>query len=1176
MSVSDRRFRMNVRDACRERPGVKKQRYIIMFSIAAALAAALFSLPMLLSLGPIVQYSLTLFNRKIAGTLQIQSCSLGWQQGVSCQGLTYEYPQQGLHLSAPEIKGDKGLLVLLAAPRYLGEFTVDQPVITLVPPGKGGEEQSVASEQPVASTEAGILGMSWWERMTFRLSVGRGSIVVDTGDGFRRQLAAGVNLEGSLATGIINYVLDFRTGMEQEGSLLARGHINLPPSGEALGETLISRSEVAIKGMDIAAFLDVAAARIGLPQGTGRLDATCSLRTAGLRNLKVQGEADLRDVRLSGGFLGPDQPELDSLHAIFNGERSAHDGWRLNTFNLQSGLVHMEASGGYDYTNVLLTAKGSFDLPGIAAQVPHLLALHEKTRIKEGTVDFSLDITGGPREVVLRSRCRAERLVAMHNEQILAWETPLSLEADGEYRLGKATISNLHLHTPFFEVVGRGSMDDLSLRASADLDLMSAELSQLFAFDMRSQGKLEFTGSLEAAEKGQYRFDSRMDISDFALFKGTIPLLPAHDFSLTGTGRVASWLERDNRAALLYLEAESWPGILVLSLQDMHRTAGLSQASFTIRGTANLARIGTVLHGLGLNIAGPVMEGALSFEGSGAWQGQRLTLYGLAAGVDNLAVTANDGAMYKEPRLDVLLDDRDLAGEERLMVRDLVVAEDWQDFIDVGRGAGAALIDFHQRQFVLRRLAVFGEQVSVRTGMRLADWQDPQRDSAVEIHVDADVAFLADLLKTTDAVSGDHEITGRGRATWTARSDREGVMQAHLALQADPLSLHRGKKELYKDWFRLNTNLQGSLAAKDDLVISDFVLQTAPLKVSGSGMIKWEDGPLLELQGTLTPDLAFFSDLLTPMPGGPTILTGSDGGPFHLSWPLTMPFRGDALTLNTRLPAASFRYLGVALDRLTIPVTIAKGMMQAILVGGIEGGRASFTPRWDFTGSRPVLSIVPSRAVLAEAPLLEALTAELLAKLHPLFGTLTHAEGFCDLQLDHFSVPLSGPEYPVFSVSVSSDRIRFQARGELREAMMLCGLDPDGFMLKEEIITCGARDGRIFCTPVHLLANGAAIRMEGSMSMDGSLDYLLYFPLSGLKSSEESETSLSLLLQDVDIEARLGGTAAAPVLDIGTMKETINEQLAAADRRSESSRQETSAEVQEETMPDAIDQRSPE
>ena len=48
------------------------------------------------------------------------------------------------------------------------------------------------------------------------------------------------------------------------------------------------------------------------------------------------------------------------------------------------------------------------------------------------------------------------------------------------------------------------------------------------------------------------------------------------------------------------------------------------------------------------------------------------------------------------------------------------------------------------------------------------------------------------------------------------------------------------------------------------------------------------------------------------------------------------------------------------------------------------------------------------------------------------------------------------------------------------------------------------------------------------------------------------------------------------VLDIATMKETIEEQLAAVVGRSEFSRQEAFAEVEEEAPPDGKDQRSPE
>jgi hypothetical protein len=390
---------------------VKKHRRIFMFIIAAALATVLFSLPLLLSLGPVVQYGLTLLNREFAGTLEVESCSLGWQQGLRCRGVIYEHPRQGLRLDAPEVSSDKGVLALLAAPRYLGTFILDQPVVTLNLPGKERQPHSDFHDQELTSVGAKGSEKPWWERTTLRLSVNHGIILVDSEDGSRQALASEIQLEGSLADGIFNYALDFISGLEQEGSLRIQGHINLPPSRGPLGETLISRAEVEIRDMDIAPFFAAAASRSDLPQGTGRLEATCTLRTAGLKDLAIIGTADLRDVRFFGGVLGPDQPQVDALHITFNGERDLQAGWRLNTFSLQSEALRMEASGLYDQAAVLLSAEGTVDLQMIAAQIPYFFDRHEKTRIKEGAIGFSLEMSGTVRDVPLPSPAKDGRVV---------------------------------------------------------------------------------------------------------------------------------------------------------------------------------------------------------------------------------------------------------------------------------------------------------------------------------------------------------------------------------------------------------------------------------------------------------------------------------------------------------------------------------------------------------------------------------------------------------------------------------------------------------------------------------------------------------------------------------------------------------------------------------------------
>ncbi|MBM9537865.1 hypothetical protein [Desulfobulbus alkaliphilus] len=725
-----------------------------MLSSAVVLATALFLLPVLLSLGPVVQSSLNLLNQELAGTLQVQSCSIGWQQGLHCQGLRYEYPRQGLRLETPGLSSDKGLLGLLAAPRYLGTFTLDQPVLTLSPPGKEGEQPSDVHDRKLTSVRIPGSGKPWWERAALRLAVNHGTVLVDSGDASSRSLATEVQLKGRLADGIVNYALDFLSGLDQEGSLRVEGYINLPPSWESLGETLISRAEMEIRGMDIAPFLELTASWSGLPQGLGRLHASCSLHTSGLQDLAIQGTADLHDVHLFGGALGPDQPQLDALHITFDGERTLHAGWRLNTFSLHSQPVRMEASGLYDHATVLFTAEGSFDLPVIAAQVPHLLALHEKTRIKEGSIDFSLDIRGDLQEVIFQSRCRAERISATYIDQPLVWESPLSLHIDGAYRQGKVLISDLQLYAPFFAAKGHGEQDLFSFQASADLDAMSAQLGQFFTLPWRGSGLLQLTGSLEAVGGDGYQFATRTFINDFALTREAVPLLPIHDFFLTLQGRLPSKLDREQLFTKLELESVSWPGTLALVLEGGQKWAGKRHTSLTARGSMDLARSTSILQSLGYDPAGISLEGDLSFTGSGSWHNRRLSLHNLSAVVEDLAVIEKKGLLHQEQQLTIEVEHRAPVGDKRVVLRELMVAEDWQDFIDVG--PAAVWIDFLRRKLHVRHLHVQEEHTSALLALRVEDWREPMplRDTVVEVRLhgtddepEADIEALQEAIR---------------------------------------------------------------------------------------------------------------------------------------------------------------------------------------------------------------------------------------------------------------------------------------------------------------------------------------------------------------------------------------------------------------------------------------------
>ncbi len=115
---------------------VNRKKWYLVSAVLVAAGMLLFVLPALLGLRPVAALLLERLDRRLPGTLQVEGCSLGWQQPLSCRGLRWDSPQLGLRAEAAAVRGDKGLLALLLAPRYLGELTGSGRCSPCSPPGR--------------------------------------------------------------------------------------------------------------------------------------------------------------------------------------------------------------------------------------------------------------------------------------------------------------------------------------------------------------------------------------------------------------------------------------------------------------------------------------------------------------------------------------------------------------------------------------------------------------------------------------------------------------------------------------------------------------------------------------------------------------------------------------------------------------------------------------------------------------------------------------------------------------------------------------------------------------------------------------------------------------------------------------------------------------------------------
>lgn len=1110
----------------------KRKKTFVVMTACLATAGLFFLLPSLLALPVVREYVQELISRRLSVSLTVQSCSLGWWQGLRCQGLQYQDPARGIRAWVPGLGSDKGLLLLLLAPRYLGEITVSQPRVSFLPlPAAAAPFVPVAAPPPS--------GPPWWEQLTCRFRVLQGRVEFDQGSEARQEVAREIELAGSLAEGAIDYSLAFRSGGHQQGVFRARGVVNLPTARQARFDSLISRAEVEIKDLELTSFLELAASRGDFPRGGGVLAASGKVVTTGTEELLVEGETSLRGLHLTGGFLGQDHPAIDQLQCTFKGSRQEKTGWQLTTLKLASDPVRLEASGGFDQVASSLTVQGSLNLPVVAAQFPHLLALHGETRVQQGTVDFSLDLSGRPRDLELKATCRTGQLAIVHRRQPYSWDTPLTVVAEVGHHQGRTTVHTLRARTPFLDAQARGTIEDFTLRATADLGRMSGELAKLFVLSYQGQGKLTLTGSSKVQADGRYRLDTRIGIDQMALTRDGVAVLPAHGLTLTGQASVLPPLSPAGPLRDLRVEGDFWPGKFSFFSQDSPTGAEPGGFPYGANGVFDLERLSRFCHGLAGRAPSLRWAGAFSFDSAGSWGDNRLLVSSLAGRIDRLAVSG-DRYAHKEARVRVALANTGVVQGLPVAVRDLQLADNWEEF--TARQQPSLLIDFHRRRLDLRHLRLEASAVRSRGSLLLADWRRPGQELNAASESDGDGAFLAGLLKAGGWVPADLALKGRTRVNLSASIDKDQEMVSQLAVAMGPMELFRAQKKwLAGPQLALKARVVGTLGGETPLKIGGFSLQTPLLTLAGTGLVQRRDPVTLELQGTLRPDLGALSPLLTPIIGQKVVMTGRQEGSFLLAVPLRSPDALAQLTLAARVPVDSLRYRGLELRRLELPIDLDRGRLQAVIDGEVSGGRVRLTPQWTFAPHRTLLSLPAASQVLAQVGLPQPMIDPLLASLHPLFGPLARPKGKVDLRLEGFSWALakSGRSYPEYTATLGLAEVEFRPTGVLRELLQLGGIEAETLQVREQELRCPAREGRVSCPPLHLLAGEVELSLGGSVGKQGALAYQLQLPLpaspaTGIGSSAPSRGTIT---------AAITGTLGAPVVDRQTVQAAMTAAL---------------------------------
>ncbi|MGE4558991.1 MAG: hypothetical protein AB7E77_02215 [Desulfobulbus sp.] len=1102
------------------------RRRLISSAALAAVTALVFSLPHLIPQSVIVSLLTRQLSRHFPGRIEVQSCSLHWSGGVRCEGVRYTDDLRAIRLQLPRIATDKGLLTLLLAPQYLGEIILDKPTLVFLPPGNGANTAQ-DDNPPPPPDDRRQSPASWWEQRSLRFKLQDGQILAERASGPSvRAVARKLNLSGDLSLGTINYVLDFQSG-QTVGRFHAQGFLDLPVAGQPFFASLVSRSILDVRSMEIEPILELAASRFAkVPRGSGLLNGACRLRMAGIDNLEVEGLTSLNGLELSGGFLGDDRPRLQQVRLKFEGSKRPAEGWRLSQLELQSEPLNFSAHGLLDRQRIDFNGRGEADLAQLATGLPHLFAIHQQTTIHQGKLKVAFQADGEPDRINLKADCDTERLGLTQAGRPYAWDKPLSLHAAAVLRPVGLEVRRLHFQAPFLTVEGEDGPGGFALRATAELDHLCSELDKIFALDLHAKGRLKLVLDSNRIAQDQLRLTTALTIDDFAMDFSGQPLLPVHPFSVRGELIGRPWFLPWSGLQSLHLAADGWPGSFSL---DADQTHGAETENCRLRTTLDLARleqVARIARGQDNDLR---VQGQLQVDTRGGWREADLQLRQLKGRLTDFALVANGSPMIREPQIALGLERGPLyrgllnLGQLQVIQGDRVIVTPEPAF---------CRIDLQPFALDLRHLRLRAPETVLDVQGRLGRRRDGGNTPMLEIRGRGGLPLLATWWQRQGWLDGRIDAQGQAEAALImhpAFADRPQSTQFSMTVQ--DLSIKQGSNPLYDDpKVVLDLELQPAEGDATTTKIPRLTVHSSLFSFSGAGLAhRRETTPLLDLQGALHPRTAAVAQMMHSLVPGEVLVKEARPGNTLLSIPLHFPVDINQVTLSGQLPLEGLRYRGIALPALQVPVDLNRGVLGMRIEGGSNGGRVSLHPQWRPEGRNLVLGLEPDSQVLRQLPITGPV-ADGLLPLFPPFGCLVEATGTIGLSVTRFSLPVGENEKkrrPDFAVVIDLEKARPLARQALKQVLETAGLGDRSLRFQERALICEGWNGSVTCAPLRLGMGGEGITLSGSRRRNGTLDYRVALPVTEQLARRAGVTVYGNFTAVADIS----GTQAAPVFD---------------------------------------------
>ncbi|MGA1844867.1 MAG: hypothetical protein ACMUIS_09940 [bacterium] len=1084
---------------------------IIAYSLLAA-GVCLFLLaavtPTLLSLRPVRRVVLARVQNAMKGSLNIQSWSLGWFSGIKVEDIEFD-DGRGTTMRAARMSMSSGLIRLLWSPRDLGTVLLMEPDASVL-------LQRPSAEKEVHRKPSGGLPLGMRIKGLFVIRDGR--VEARTEEGKNPLLLEKVNVDLAVNDLDKPITLDF-TAVQggNRGQVHGNAVARIFDTGGFDPDRAQGEIHIDLSAFDLGPVSEVAGFFTPLPEINGTMDCTIAATIEGLEHASLDGRMHLASLNMTGGPLGDDTPSFDSVHLNFKMRREGQ-GIRVDDFTFDAPFAHITAAGdlrdeGAAYPAGTVSAKGNVDIARIFSEIPRTLKIKEGMRMTSGDLGFTTAVSSSGEKMDLSADAEVSNVQGIQGRKTFALDAPIILSARAAMTKQGPMLERMTLTSSFAHMSGQGDPNNAQIDMTIDLDTLTTELGTYVDL-----GAFHASGSTNAhlRLKTMDRFSKTCSVSTLST-------------NLSLMGITPKPIRQDSVQADLSF-----------------------RLNFYEKGTAK-----DEVHDLSLKIISSVLSADLSLESLKIERIMSVVLHNAQA---RMTVDMGQAARIAGG-IGIIKPDVDAAGTLRLDCtagvlegnnNEFKIAADITNLLLVSGAtrisepsvtlSTAAIIEPSDRKASIRDLSLrFSAGTVTIPKAEIRDWKTLPSGLTGEAVAELNLAPLVSTTFSPSPIPKGSSLSGN--ATCTIKAAPEGQLQRMetTVLLKDIKFTNAEKRVIEEESAQIGLIARLNEAA-DNLILDSIRIQTYPIEITGSGKLTNLDTTKdLSVSGQLGCDFARMGEILAALSGIRLDIEGTSSQEFSAETSLAGKTWTDILKgmrASAGLRIERLKAFGIEARDMQAQLSAEDSKARVDLSTKVNEGDLAIAPILDLRGQTPVLFVAKDSKVLQNVNLTDEMATELLALVHPVFRGCAIMGGRLGLLLKQCRVPLNEnmKKDMVIAGDMELKGVELVPSGLLGSLLEIIRLEPSPARIPDQTVSFTCRDGRIQPSPLTIRSSGYEIILSGSVTLDGTVDYVAEVPVTeGMVSQDVYK-----YVKDSRLKVSIEGPATKPRISRKSLDETLS------------------------------------